>query len=107
MAIYSSTVDTYVLSIKTPNVHTNYKNIMYLKGDFGLAFLCFVPEGGTMGTNRKRSGRNVFDIYYPMSTWAQSVDLLRNEKPVYFFYDDSSNTAVIKTSDEPIGEEES
>ena len=107
MAIYSSAVDTYTLSIKTPNVHTNNQNIMYLKGNFVLAFLCVIPESETMGTNRKRSGRNVFDVYDKMSTWSQCVDLLRNEKPVYFFYDDSNNTAVIKTSDEPIGEEES
>ena len=106
-AIYRSSVNTYALMINTPNVHTNYKNVMYLKGDFGLAFLYFVPESETMGANRKRSGRNVFDVYYKMSTWSQCVDLLRNEKPVYFFYDDSTNTAGIKTSDEPIGEEES
>lgn len=107
MATYSSAVDTYVLKINTPNVHTSYKNVIYLKGDFGLAFLYFVPESETLGTNRKRSGRNVFDVFYRMSTWSQYVDLLRNEKPVYFYYYDSNNTAVIKTSEEPIGEEES
>lgn len=93
--------------IKSPNVHTNYKNVIHLKGDCGLAFLYFVPEGKVLGTNRIRMNQNICDVYYPMSSWAQCVDLLRNEKPVYFFYDDSNKTAVIKTSDEPIGEEES
>lgn len=106
MTIYSSVVNTYVLKINSPNVHTNYKNVIYLKGVFGLAFLCFVPEGVALGTNRKRAGQNVFDIYYSMTTWSQCVDLLRNEKPVYFYYDDSNNTAVITTTDEPVGESE-
>lgn len=33
--------------------------------------------------------------------------MLRNENPVYFFCDDSNDTAVVKTSDEPVGEAES
>ena len=100
------TVIVAEFAIDSPNVHTDYKKVIHLKGDFGVAFLYFVPEGETLGTNRKRAGQNVFDVYYSMSTWSQCVDLLRNEKPVYFYYDDSNNTAVIKTSDEPIGEEE-
>jgi hypothetical protein len=106
MAIYSSVVNTYDLSIQTPNVPTNYKNVIHLKGTFGLAFLYFVPDGVALGTNKKRAGQNVFDVYYSMTTWSQYVDLLRHEKPVYFYYDDSNNTAVIKTSDEPVGEGE-
>ncbi len=106
MTRYHSSVDTYTLKINSPNVHTNYKNVIYLRGAFGLAFLYFVPDGGALGTNRKRSGRNLFDVYYWMSSWSQCVDMLRNEKPVYFSYNDSNNTAVITTSDEPVGEEE-
>ncbi len=106
MAIYRSAVDTYVLNIVSPNVFTNYKNVIYLKGAFGLAFLCFVPEGTALGANRKRANVNVFDVYYSMSTWSQCVDLVRNEMPIYFQYDDSDNTAVISTTNEPIGEAE-
>lgn len=101
------TVVTADFVIDSPNVHTNYKKVIHLKGDFGLAILYFVPEEEALGTNRKRQNRNVYDIYYSMNTWSQFVDLLRNEKPVYFYYDVSNNTAVLKTSDEPIGEEES
>jgi hypothetical protein len=106
MALYQGPVTTYDLVIQTPNQPTNYKNVIHLKGSFGLGFLYFVPEGGQLGTNKKRSGQNVFDIYFWMSTWMQFADLLRNEKPVQFFYDDSSNTASVQTGDEPIGEQE-
>lgn len=106
MTTYNSAVSTYILKINSPNVPTNYKNVIYLKGAFGLAFLYFVPDGLSLGTNRKRTGQNIFDIFYSMTTWSQCVDLLRNEKPIYFFYDDSNNTSVITTTDEPVGEGE-
>lgn len=107
MALYQGQIDTYTLSVQSPNQPTNYKSVIYVKGSFGLGFLYFVPEGGSLGTNKKRTGQNVFDIYFWMYSWPHLVDTLRNEKPVYFFYNDSNNTCVIKTSDEPIGEEES
>lgn len=106
MAVYQGTVTTYDMSIESPNVSTNYKSVIYLKGAFGVAFLCFVPEGGQLGTNQKRPGQNAFDIYYWMSSWAHFVDMLRYEKPVLFYYDDSTNTAVVRANNEPVGEKE-
>jgi hypothetical protein len=105
MMSYSGEITTYTLSIQTPSVHTNYKSLIYLKGSFGLAFLCFVPEGGSLGTNRKREGSDVFDAYFYYDAWGPMVDTLRNEKPVWFFFDDYDNV-IVKTGDEPIGEEE-
>jgi hypothetical protein len=106
MAIYQGPVTSYDLSIQSPNVGTNYKSVIHLRGTFGLGFLCFVPEGGSLGQNRKRPGQNAFDVYYWMSSWMHFVDALRNEKPLTFFYDDSNNTAVLQTGDEPVGEAE-
>lgn len=109
--VYTAQVTAYDLSVQTPNQPTNYKNVIYLRltlssGSAGTAFLYFVPEGGTLGTNGKRSSGNYFDIYFWMGAWAQLVDLLRNEKPVTFFFDDGNRTAVVRTGDEPVGEEE-
>lgn len=98
-------IDTYELSIETPSVHTNYKRVIYCKGGFGLAFLYFVPEDQPLGTNEQRSGENVFDVYYRMRDWAAIVDTLRNEKPVWFFFDDYKN-GIIRTGSEEVGEEE-
>jgi hypothetical protein len=106
MSIYQGSVTTYDLTIQSPNVFTNYKSVIHVRGDFGLGFLYFVPEGGQLGTNRKRTGQNVFDVYYWMGSWTHFVDALRNEKPIFFYYDDSTNTAVLRTTDEPVGEEE-
>lgn len=98
-------IDTYALNVQTPSAHTNYRRIIYCKGAFGLAFLYFVPEDQPLGMNDQRSGENVFDIYYRMRDWYAIVDTLRNEKPVWFFFDDNKN-GIISTEDERVGEEE-
>ena len=92
--------------IDSPNVHTNYKKVIRLRGDFGVARFYFVPDNEPLGVNRKRTDRDAYDIYFPMTSWPHFVDLLRNEKPVYFYYDAGRNTAVVKTNDEPVGEQE-
>ena len=37
---------------------------------------------------------------------AFTVDLLRNEKPVFFQYNDTNNGAILGTGSEPVGEVE-
>ena len=106
MASYNGEIDTYTLRIKTPNQPTNYNRVIFSRGSFGLAFLYFVPVGNALGTNRKRAGRNVFDVYFWMDTWEPTVDMLRNEKPVYFGYSDTTGRGSISTAAEPVGEEE-
>ena len=99
-------VQSYTLSISDPSRQTNWKSWIALKGPFGTAFLYFVPEGGDRRPNKKRAGANAFDVDYWMHSWPHFVDMLRNEKPVYFLYDDSSNRAEIATNWEPVGEAE-
>lgn len=43
--------------------------------------------------------------YYPAEDFPRVLDLLRNEKPIYVYYNGSGNS-VIKTSSEPVGEGE-
>ena len=48
-------------------------------------------------------------IYYARFRQAEAhdaVDLLRNEKPVYFQYNDTTNGAFLATGSEPVGEGE-
>lgn len=98
-------IDKYDLSVQTPSVHTNYKRVIHCFGSFGLAFLYFVPEDLPLGENKKREGRDVFDIYYRMGDWGAIVDVLRNERPVLFFFDNYNN-GIIRTGREEVGEEE-
>lgn len=105
MATHFGKIDVYFTNVLSPKTYAG-KRIMNLKGAFGKAILWFLPEGSSLPDNRKRSGQNVFDVYYRINDWEAILDILRNETPVYFNYQDTSNAAQIYTGDEPVGEEE-
>jgi len=106
MAVHFGKIDTYFVNVLSPNPYAG-KRFMNLVGVFGKAILWFLPEGDPLPDNKKRSGQDVFDVYYPMDAWAAILDVLRNETPVYFNYQERSNAAQIYTGSEPVGEEES
>ena len=81
MTLYQGEVQSYTLSISDPERPTNWKAWIALQGPFGVAFLYFVPPSGTLRANHKRAGMNAFDIDYWMYSYAQFIDMLRNEKP--------------------------
>ena len=97
MTEYQGNVHSYVLDIQSPNNPYNHKSAITLHGAFGLAILYFVPQNGQLGKNQKRAEHDIFDIYYWMDSWPHFTDLLRNEKPVQFQYDDSNDTAQIRS----------
>src|SRR4051794_26292194 len=49
-----------------------------------VAFVRFYPEGTPMKPNEYRADLGYPLISYPFASWAATVDLLRNESPVYF-----------------------
>jgi hypothetical protein len=106
MAKYQGTVTRYTVAIDAPAGATSRTNALYLTGDFGTAFLNFVPAGQALGKNQKRPNTNVFDIWFWDHMWPAMIDMLRNEGPVFFYYDDSYNGALFKTAPEPVGEGE-
>jgi hypothetical protein len=54
-----------------------------------------------------REGLNgVIYTAHPFEWFDKVIDLLRNEKPVYFTWDASAKMARITTDEEPVGEEE-
>jgi len=106
MTAHFGKIDTYFVNMLSPKNYAG-KRIMNLEGVFGKAILWFMPEGDLLPDNRMRSGRDVFDVYYHTDAWAAILDVLRNETPVYFNYQDSNNAAQIYTGREPVGEEES
>jgi hypothetical protein len=105
MAVFSGAIETYTVNVLSPRPY-NGRRLMNLRGSFGNAILWFYPEDAALPDNRKRSNQNIFEVHYPMSSWAALLDVLRNESPVYFNYSDTSNAAQIYTGQEPVGEEE-
>jgi len=41
-----------------------------------------------------------------MSQYDNVLDILRNEKPLFFYFNEKSKVANVQTTDEPVGEEE-
>ena len=72
-------------------------------------FLRFYPEGTTLPDNRKAthaSGKFMYYVSYRSAQLSNVIDLLRNEKPIYFYFRDDTMAAYITTASEPVGEEE-
>jgi hypothetical protein len=73
------------------------------------AFLFFYREGMTLPENRRitySGGRSAYYVSYRWSQFTSVIDLLRNEKPIQFFFRDGDRQAYISTSAEPVGEAE-
>jgi hypothetical protein len=107
MALFEGQVRNYTLIINTPHSPPATKSWIALDMEAaGLAFLNFVPQGGTLSTNQKRAGNKppVFDIWFWMDSYPHIVDMLRNEKPVFFVFNDTLQAATLKTGWEPPGE---
>ncbi|MDJ0837804.1 MAG: hypothetical protein QNK37_14910 [Acidobacteriota bacterium] len=73
-------------------------------------FLQFFPQGSDLKPNSSGTHSNGYDMYYVSYQYdqlANVLDLLRNEKPIKFFFNKDNNSAYITTGTEPIGEGES
>jgi hypothetical protein len=105
MATYFGNIEVYFVNVLSPNPYAG-RRLMNVRGSFGKAILWFMPNDSTLPANRKRSGQNVFDVYYHMDAWEAILDVLRNEKPVFFSFHDTNNAAQIYTGEEPVGEGE-
>jgi len=82
------------------------KAVIHLTLPSGKAVLRFkegrLKKNSTSGKGKK----NLYEVYIAADRYPHFIDLLRNEKPLYFFYDYNENISYITTSDEPVGEGE-
>ena len=71
-----------------------------------IGMMVFLPEGATLPVDTVTKGQVV--LYYPVSHYANAIDLLRNEKPIYLYYTGSGSGFEngIKTMSEKVGEGE-
>ena len=77
-----------------------------LLGDNGIkAKLEFKPMSGSTSSSLSASGsyiKSIMDVRF----FDTIVDLLRNEKPLYFYWFTSSGWCAVTTGPEPVGENE-
>lgn len=94
-----------------------YKVVLYGRGAVGgdlVAFIhcyyngnnvmtCeFYSDGSVLPENRNAGGR--VGLTYHWSHFGSVIDVLRNEKPIYFGFIDSTKVGYISTQEEPVGE---
>jgi hypothetical protein len=110
MAMTFVDISTYlVFAYGGPNGNANADATISLGIPNAFAFLRFFPEGVALPANSKAthvSGKPMFYVSYRYAQLANVIDLLRNEKPVKFFFNDATMAAYVTTSDEPVGEGE-
>jgi len=104
-------VEAYKASMSGNPPASAYGSIRLDLQDGNHAYLFFRSEGQTLPTNRKSllvGGTTRYTAYFPHGAFADLIDLLRNEEPIWVFWTDSGATGhlSISTSEEPPGEEE-
>ena len=75
-----------------------------LKGTDAKAFLFFYYTEDLPSKNKKLEKN--YKTYWKMSQYDNVLDILRNEKPLFFYFSESSKVANVQTTNEPVGEEE-
>lgn len=118
---YSGSFTSYAIQISPsndagPTPAAPYTRILVLNPvtladkSTALCFINFVPAGRAVpdsGIRPDTAKPIVFDLFAPMDDYAALVDLVRNEGPLTFFFDDATpNGWYLRTGSEPVGEGE-
>lgn len=75
-------------------------------GDDFLLQMTFYPDGKSIPPNHYDKRNKLVYLRYPMSMYANVIDILRNEKPIFFRYNIALNQGFLRTGKEPVGEGE-
>ena len=103
-------IDKYSVTIygRSGNIQTDGESaraLIHLKSEGGMAATCSFYESDDVPDNSTApNGRTLLN--YPWSCYSGVLDLLRNEKPLYWVFLASSKTGFISTRSEPVGEGE-
>lgn len=106
MALVSSPISTYKV-VRYGNrsggelgayIHCYYnnKNVMSC---------VFWNDENSVPENNQNPGQRV-QLYYPISAFDGVLNILQNEKPLYFGFIDTTKVGYVSTHAEPVGEEE-
>jgi len=80
--------------------------VIHLSLPSGKAIIRFKDGRLKRNSMTKKGKSTLYEVYVSGDRYLQFIDLLRNEKPLYFFYHYDENLSYITTSDEPVGEGE-
>ena len=72
----------------------------------GTAFLRFSHDDKRENHCVEQGDKKYYHIFLDKEKFPAFIDILRNEKPLFFYYDFEDDSTYITTSDEPVGENE-
>ena len=72
----------------------------------GKAILRFRNDELPDNSMEKIGSKNIYYVYFGTHMYAPMIDILRNEEPLYFYYNHDNHESYITTGDEPVGEGE-
>jgi len=103
MATYNRPFDSYKLWYYSD---FSYEALIYCyNGSSYAGRMVFIAEDKPLPENRMWS--NQPSLHYQISRFDDIIDILRNEGPLYLFYNDSNHVGILATSQkEPVGEGE-
>ena len=109
MPVTSSEINTYAVSAISAGDPNKFFATIDLFDGAGrqIAFLRFFGPSVKLAANEFRQDLGFPLVSYPSSSLSGIVDLLRNEKPVYFYWYDYLPVRCfgsVSTSREPVGE---
>lgn len=111
MPVTTKEINTYGVSVLSEGDPNKFAAAIHLFGADGkaIAFLRFFLPGNALAPNEFRTDLGYPLVSYPSTAFDSVIDILRNEKPVYFTWYDYMPVRCfgsVGTSREPIGESE-
>jgi len=106
MAVYEKMVEQYSIFVDSSVEAGSNMAWIWLQGQGFAARINFKRNGETLPSLYVQEDGSYFQVYYYGDQFQIICDMLRYEKPVYFSHDTTTNYFRIKTTLEPVGEEE-
>ena len=109
MAQYA--IDGYALRLWSSRSTTNLSpgtavsGIYLYEGNKYRGYVYFFPDGTSLAAPVYDSTNGRVFLHFNLSQFHSTMDLLRNEKPIYLYYV-SPTHAALRSGKEPVGEEE-
>lgn len=101
--------EVFLIADNTKGLEGTYGFInLYWQGQYHAKIWFYRGNGPTKVPNASyvSGGFKIYYAYFQQAQFHDSIDLLRNEKPVYFQWNEATKGAYLATSQEPVGEEE-
>ena len=110
MKVITSEIDEYWVHFEAGPIENKLTHprtiIKCYHGDEYVLQASFYPDKKSLPPNYHDVNSKLVYLRYSMSMYGHILDILRNEKPIYYSYYENSKLGYIRTGKEPVGEGE-